>query len=136
MSTKDNKMPNGDLLIRNYILNGCTNPKQSAIDAHYSPKTAAQSASRVLKSVKGKKAIAEYKEKQDDDFAWSKNVKLKKLENMMEAAMKTDPEKGMVNMPSFVAALKVHNEMQGDNAPVKTESLIHTSADAWASEDE
>ena len=34
--------------------------------------------------------------------------------------MKTDPEKGMINMPSFVAALKVHNEMQGDNAPVET----------------
>jgi len=82
--SKNDKMPDGDLLIRNYILQGCTNPKQAAIDAHYSPKTAAQSASRVLKSVKGKQAIAEYKEKQDDDFAWSKNVKLKKLEVMMD----------------------------------------------------
>lgn len=129
----DNKMPDGNLLIRNYILQGCTNPKQAAIDANYSPKTAAQSASRVLKSVKGKKAISDYQLKQDDNFAWSKNVKLKKLEEMMEVALKTDPEKGMINMQSFVSALKVHNEMQGDNAPseINNTHTIKTFADMY-----
>jgi hypothetical protein len=118
------KEPDGDLLIRNYILNGCKDATQAAIDAGYSKKTAPQSASRVLSSVKGKKALAEYKEKQDDGFAWTKNVKLKKLEKMMDVALKSDPEKGMINMASFVAALKVHNEMQGDNAPTVTESTV------------
>ena len=42
---------------------------------------------------------------------------------MMNVALKDDVEKGMINMPSFVAALKVHNEMQGDNAPTQSEVL-------------
>ena len=39
--------------------------------------------------------------------------------------MKVDPEKGMVNIPGAIAAIKEHNLMQGDNAPTVTENT-HT----------
>ena len=136
MTAKKKQLPDGDLLIKNYILQGCTNAKQAAIDAYYSPKTAEQSASRVLRSVKAKILIEKYQKAQMVDYIWSKEDKLKKLEKLIKVAMSKDAEKGMLNMPSAIAAMKEHNLMQGDNAPIVSESLIHTSADEWASEDE
>ena len=127
LTKKNNKLPDGDLLIKKYILNGLTNAKQAAIDANYSPKTAEQSASRVLRSVKAKKAIAEYQKTQLETYVWTKADKLKKLEGIADAAMELDTEKGMINMPSAIAAIKEHNLMQGDNAPIETSSNIKVS---------
>ena len=126
------KEPDADLLIKNFILQGCKNAKQAAIDAHYSPKTAEQSASRVLRSVKAKEAIEKHKKASMGGFVWSKEVKLKKLEEIAKAAMAKDPEKGMINMPSAIAAMKEHNLMQGDNAPTVTENT-HNVTDTLAS---
>lgn len=136
MTTKKKQLPDGDLLIKNFILQGCTNAKKAAIDAHYSPKTAEQSASRVLRSVKAKIAIDKYKTSELAGYVWSKEDKLKKLELIIKCAMNKDAEKGMLNMPSAIAAMKEHNLMQGDNAPILSESLVVTSADSWATEDE
>jgi hypothetical protein len=124
MSKKVNK-PDVDLFIKEYILTGCNNGRQACIKAGYSEKTADQQASRLLKNVKVIAAIDEYKKKELEVYVWTKQDKLLKLEEMMGVALEKDPEKGMINMPSFVAALKVHNEMQGDNAPTETNNT-HT----------
>ncbi len=119
MSDKARK-PDVDLFIKEYILTGLNNGRQAAINAGYSEKTADQQASRLLKTVKVKNAIKEHQKVELNSFVWSKETKLKKLEEIMESAMSTDPEKGMVNMPSAIAAMKEHNLMQGDNAPTET----------------
>lgn len=69
MAAKNKQLPDGDLLIKNFILQGCTNAKQAAIDAGYSPRSAEQSASRVLRSVKAKEAIRAHKESTDNQFS-------------------------------------------------------------------
>ncbi len=124
MAKKTSKLPDSDLLIKNYILNGLTNAKQAAIDAGYSPRSAEQSASRVIRSDKAQKLIAEYKATQLNEYVWTKTVKLKKLEDIVTSAMGEDKEKGMLNMQSAIAALKEHNSMQGDNAPSLTETTL------------
>ena len=118
MTTKQQK-PDGDLLIRNYVNNGCQNATQAAIDAGYSEKSAAQSASRVLSSDKAKKAIEEYKKTELKAYVWSKQDKLIKLEKIANAAMQPCSEKGMININGAIAAIKEHNVMQGDNAPTE-----------------
>jgi len=127
-SKNKSKLPDSDKLIKNYILNGLTNAKQAAIDANYSPRSAEQSASRVLRSDKAKRLIAEYKSTQLETYVWTKTDKLKKLEKIAEAAMVNDAEKGMINMSAAIAAMKEHNLMQGDNAPVETNNNIKVSA--------
>ena len=112
-------LPDGDLLIKNYILQGLTNAKQAAIDAHYSPKTAEQSASRVLRSVKAQKLIQEHRAKGDKSFIWDKQKKLKELEEIIEHCKDLN-EKKMINPMAAISAIKTHNEMQGDNAPTET----------------
>jgi len=136
---KNNKLPDADKLIKNYILNGLTNAKQAAIDAHYSPRSAEQSASRVIRSDKGQAAIKAHQEKGEESFIYSKEKKLAILQLVMDNAAEICTEDGnfnkgkMNNHSAVVAAIKTHNEMQGDNAP--TESNVNmTSADAWATE--
>ncbi len=131
--TKKKKEPDSDLLIKNFILQGCKNAKQAAIDAHYSPKTAEQSASRVLRGVKAQEAIEKHKRMGNESFVWSKQDKLQKLEKIIDSAMKSDSEKGMINMQSAIAAMKEHNLMQGDNAPTVTENthVVKSFADMY-----
>jgi len=57
----------------------------------------------------------------------SKMDKLLLLEKVYKACMTLDSEKGMVNAPSAIAAIKEHNLMQGDNAPVITEGTLKVS---------
>ena len=130
---KSKPLPSADKLIKNYILNGLTNGKQAAIDANYSPKTAEQSASRVLRGVKAKEAIKHYQEMSNKSFIWSKEEKLLLLEKIARCATETDPDKGMVNMQSAIAALKEHNLMQGDNAPTESTNtlIIDSGTDEW-----
>ena len=47
--------------------------------------------------------------------------------------MSEDPDKGMINMASAIAAMKEHNLMQGDNAPTETVNThtIKTFADMY-----
>lgn len=121
------RKPSVDLFIKKYILTGCINAKQAAIDAGYSEKTADQQASRLLKNVKVQEKVNSYKKKELEIYVWSKQDKLKKLELIAESAMKKDSEKGMINMQSAIAAIKEHNLMQGDNAPIEVESKEETS---------
>jgi len=50
----------------------------------------------------------------------SKEDKLLILEAVMEKCSRDDPDKGMINAPSVIAAIKEHNLMQGHNAPIET----------------
>jgi len=116
--------PKQDAFVKEYILNG-GNATQAALKAGYSEKTANEQGCQNLTKLNIKEAIAKHQKKGEQSFIWSKETKLAKLEKMMEVALQSDAEKGMINMPSFVAALKVHNEMQGDNAPTETNNT-HT----------
>ena len=114
-----------DKFVKAYLLNG-GNATQAAIDAGYSENTAGEMGHENLKKPQIKKAIEKHQQKTENEFIWSKETKLLKLEKMMKVALSADSEKGMINMPSFVAALKVHNEMQGDNAPTQINNHIIT----------
>ena len=137
---KSNKLPDSGKLIKNYILNGLTNAKQAAIDAGYSPRSAEQSASRVLRSDKAKEAIKKHQSKAEDDFIYSKKKKLEILQLVMDNAVEVCTEDGnfnkgkMNNHSAAIAAIKEHNLMQGDNAPTET-NINMTSADAWADDE-
>ena len=120
MTTKSTKKPSKDDFAKEFILTGCRNGTQAAINAGYSEKTASAAASRLLKDVKVLTAIDEYKKASKKKFIWTKEDKLLKLEKICDAAMKLDPEKGMINMQSAIASIKEHNLMQGDNAPAET----------------
>ena len=114
--------PKQDAFVKEYLLNG-GNGTQAAIKAGYSSASAAAIAEENLRKPYISQAIKEHQKLATENYVWSKEDKLKKLELMMNVALKDDAEKGMINMPSFVAALKVHNEMQGDNAPTRSEVL-------------
>ena len=111
--------------VKAYILTGCKKGTQAAIDAGYSEKTAAQQASRLLKDVKVKALIDKFKVQDLKPFIKSKTEKLEMLQDIAIACMVIDGEKGMLNAPSAIAAIKEHNAMQGDNAPTET-SNTHT----------
>tara|TARA_R110000851_G_scaffold160243_1_gene303476 strand:+ start:12048 stop:12458 length:411 start_codon:yes stop_codon:yes gene_type:complete len=111
--------PSIDKFIKSYILTGCTNGKQAAIDAGYSEKTADQQASRLLKSVKVLTAVKEHQEKTNSEFTYSKDKKLKILEDVMTACKVKDAEKGVINATAVIAAVKEHNMMMGHNAPTE-----------------
>ena len=127
MAKPTSKKPSVDKFIKEYILTGCNNGTQAAINAGYSEKTADQQASRLLKNVKVRTAIKELKKEDLKLFIKTKEQKLILLESIVEACMKKDDEKGMVNAPSAIAAIKEHNIMQGDNAPILTEGTIKVS---------
>lgn len=115
---KTPKQPNSDLLIKNYILNGCKNAKQAAIDAGYSPKTAEQSASRVLRSVKAHQAIEEYQKTSHKAYIWTKEDKLLKLQNLFDMSTEkyfdAQGNERRENLNSAINAIKEHNQMMGD----------------------
>lgn len=50
----------------------------------------------------------------------SKEDKLLILEKVMDRCSVDDPEKGVLNAAAATAAIKEHNLMQGDNAPIET----------------
>ena len=116
--------PKQDAFVKAYLLNG-GNATQASIDAGYSEKTAKEIGSENLTKPNIKKAIEKHQQEANQVFIWSKEKKLLLLEKIAECATKTDPEKGMINMQSAIAAMKEHNLMQGDNAPTETNNT-HT----------
>tara|TARA_R110000824_G_C15191576_1_gene674794 strand:+ start:146 stop:568 length:423 start_codon:yes stop_codon:yes gene_type:complete len=57
-------------------------------------------------------------------YVKSKEDKLKILDDLIDACSKLDDEKGVLNAPAVISAIKEHNIMQGDNAPTKIESTV------------
>ena len=109
-----------DAFINAFILTGCKEGTKAAITAGYSEKTAAQQASRLLNDVTVQQAIKEQKRIDTKLFIKSKEQKLLMLEQIAKACMTIDDDKGMVNAPAAISAIKEHNAMQGDNAPIET----------------
>lgn len=124
--TKSKLTVKQDKFVKAYLLNG-GNATQAAISAGYSEKTASESGYENLNKPQIKKELEKHQKKSDEFFAWSKSKKLKVLEKIMSVAIQEDPDKGMINMAAATAALKEHNLMQGDNAPIETTNNIKVS---------
>lgn len=120
-----------DKFVKAYLLNG-GNAMQAAISAGYSEKTAGEMGYENLNKPQIKKAIEEHQKKNEEYFIWSKSQKLKLLERIAEVASSEDVEKGMINMQGAIAAIKEHNLMQGDNAPIKTASDINLGVKSFS----
>lgn len=124
--TKTKLTPKQDAFVKAYLLNG-GNATQAAISAGYSEKTAKSIGQENLTKPDVKKSIQEHQKKAQKDFIWSKEEKLELLQRIANVAATEDGEKGMINMQSAIAAIKEHNLMQGDNAPVETNNNIKVS---------
>jgi len=124
--------PKQDAFVKAYLLNG-GNATQASIDAGYSKSTSAEMGYENLSKPHIKKLIEKHQQESNNVFIWSKEKKLLLLEKIAECATKTDPEKGMINMQSAIAAMKEHNLMQGDNAPTETNNThtVKTFADMY-----
>jgi len=128
------KKPSVEDFIKEFILTGCKDGTLACVNAGYSAKTAPQQASRLLKNVKVQQAIQEYKKADLKLFIKSKEQKLTMLEEIAKACMTADDEKGMVNAQAAISAIKEHNVMQGDNAPVETSNthkIITADDEQW-----
>ena len=108
-----------DAFVKAYLLNG-GNATQAALKAGYSAKTAGVIGLENLGKPIIREAIEKHQKKKDDNFIYSKDKKLKLLEEIMFACMESNASRGMVNTASAIAAIKEHNSMQGDNAPTET----------------
>jgi len=120
-----------DKFVKAYLLNN-GNATQAAITAGYSKKTANEIGAENLAKPSIKEAIEKHQKKGEESFIWSKKKKLEMLEKIAEAATTKDSEKGMINMVAAISALKEHNIMQGDNAPIvseQTTTVIQTLSD-------
>lgn len=117
-----------DAFVKEYLLNG-GNATQAAIKAGYSKESARFVGAENLTKPNIKAAIQAHQQKKDEHFAWSKAKKLQVLEKIIDVATREAEEldKGLINMPSAIAAIKEHNLMQGDNAPVETNNNIKVS---------
>ena len=116
-----------DAFVKEYLLNG-GNATQAAIKAGYSKKTAQAIGTENLCKPLIKEAIQSHQKQSTEFFAWTKAKKLEVLESIMNCAITNDSEKGMINMPSAIAAMKEHNLMQGDNAPIETNTNLKVSS--------
>ena len=110
--------------VKAYILNN-GNATQAAITAGYSNKTAQTIGSENLCKPIIMEAIAEHRQRGEDEFIMSKNDKLKLLQKAMDFCGLKDEEKGMLNGAVVMSAIKEHNLMMGHNAP--TEIIQDTS---------
>ena len=120
-----------DAFVKAYLLNG-GNATKAALKADYSANTASEMGYENLSKPQIKEAIEKHQKKGEESFIWSKKKKLEMLEKIAEKATSDDPEKGMINMVAAISALKEHNIMQGDNAPIvsaQTTTVIQTLSD-------
>ena len=123
--------PKQDAFVKAYLLNG-GNATQAAITAGYSKKTAQAIGTENLCKPLIKDAIEKHQQKSDENYIWSKADKLKRLEKLIESCSKPDEEKGALNAAAAISAIKEHNLMQGDNAPIETNNthkVSHALAD-------
>lgn len=129
--TKTKLTSKQDSFVKEYLLNG-GNATQAAIKAGYSEKTAKSIGQENLTKPDIKKAIEAHQNIKTKNYIWSKEDKLKKLEDLIDACSRADDEKGALNASAAIAAIKEHNLMQGDNAPVETTNthkITHTLAE-------
>lgn len=110
-----------DAFVKEYILNG-GNATKAAIKAGYSENTAVKTGSENLTKPDIKAAIAEHRKALEKAHIWNKEKKLELLQKIAAGGIRDIVDKDgnikMENPAASVAAIKEHNLMQGDNAPV------------------
>lgn len=116
-----------DAFVKAYLLNG-GNATQAAIKAGYSEKTAQAIGAENLTKPVIQNAIKAHQQEQHSQFIWEKAKKLEALQSIINMAMTENKDKGMLNATAAIAAIKAHNEMQGDNAPIETNNTIKVSS--------
>jgi len=128
MTTHTNELTlKQDAFIKSYLLNG-GNATQAAIKAGYSEKTAYSIGQENLSKPVIQNALKAHQQEQHSQFLWSKTKKLVALQTIIDTAMTEHQEKGMLNASAAIAAIKAHNEMQGDNAPIETNNILKVSS--------
>lgn len=128
MTTQTNELTlKQDAFIKAYLLNG-GNATQAAIKAGYSEKTAQVIGAENLSKPIIQNHIKAHQQQAHNDFIWSKTKKLEALQSIIDTAMTEHQEKGMLNASAAIAAIKAHNEMQGDNAPIETSSTLKVTS--------
>ena len=128
MTTHTNELTlKQDAFIKSYLLNG-GNATQAAIKAGYSEKTAYSIGQENLSKPVIQNHIKAHQQQAHNDFIWSKTKKLVALQSIIGKAMTDHQEKGMLNASAAIAAIKAHNEMQGDNAPIETSSTLKVTS--------
>ena len=119
-----------ELYSQSYVLSGGKKSKAYE-DAGYSMKMSAAKiateADKIFNRPNVTLRIRELQKGRTETIIKSKEAKLLVLEKVMEKCSKDDEEKGMINATAVIAAIKEHNLMQGDNAPVETNSNIKVS---------
>tara|TARA_R100001244_G_scaffold71603_2_gene57856 strand:+ start:655 stop:1101 length:447 start_codon:yes stop_codon:yes gene_type:complete len=110
-----------DAFVKEFIING-GNATQAAITAGYSKKTANEQGAQNLAKLSIKKAIEKHREKLEKEHIWNKEKKLELLQKIALCGIRDVVDQygnnKMENPSASVAAIKEHNIMQGDNAPV------------------
>ena len=110
-----------DAFVKEYIING-GNATQAAIKAGYSKNTAVKTGSENLTKPDIKKAIENHRNTLEKSHIWNKEKKLELLQKIASGGIRDVVDKDgnmkMENPSASVAAIKEHNLMQGDNAPV------------------
>ena len=110
-----------DAFIKEYIING-GNATQAAIKAGYSKKTAQEIGSENLLKPIIQEAIAKHRNSIEKSHIWNKEKKLELLQKIASGGIRDVVDKDgnikMENPSASVAAIKEHNLMQGDNAPI------------------
>ena len=112
-----------DAFVKAYLLNG-GNATQAAISAGYSKNTAAEIGNENLRKPLIKAQIEKHQKKAEKSFIWSKEKKLEMLQAIISNCSIENSENKMNNPASAIAAIKEHNLMQGDNAPIETSNSI------------
>lgn len=110
-----------DAFVKEYILNG-GNATQAAIKAGYSENTAVKTGSENLTKPDIKAAIENHRKSLEKEHIWNKEKKLELLQKIATNGVRDVADKDgnmkMENPSASVAAIKEHNLMQGDNAPI------------------
>jgi len=110
-----------DAFVKEYILNG-GNATQAAIKAGYSENTAVKTGSENLTKPDIKAAIENHRKSLEKEHIWNKEKKLELLQKIALGGVRDIADKDgnmkMENPSASVAAIKEHNLMQGDNAPI------------------
>ena len=110
--------------IDEYILTG--NATQSFIKAGYSPNGARASSAQLLAKPNVLKEIEKRRKEEKSDFIWSRNKLVELTQEIIELAMKPQikdgkPTGGIKSPRDALTGIKHLCEIQGFNAPVKTE---------------
>lgn len=132
--TKTKLSDKEELYSQSYILSGGKKNKAYE-DAGYSMNmTAAKIATEADKIYNRPNVtlrIRELQKGRTETIIKSKEAKLLILEKVMDKCSAEDAEKGVINAAAVTAAIKEHNLMQGDNAPLETNNthkVTHTLA--------